>query len=143
LQRFDQVAVPLNAEMTKGKGQMSGPKGQQSSDDFVWLKADELNKQLEVLIQGIETAKQVSVALAIIVNLYQSDKISVEAALTAVQILKLRAIFIKVFVTNGNAELEIMIKILQEHEDDFGKQVQAKTRANAEVNGRINNSTRK
>ncbi|GAB4282737.1 MAG: hypothetical protein Kow0029_28490 [Candidatus Rifleibacteriota bacterium] len=144
LMNFSKVAVPLSAD--KGKtGAMSGSKGNpgQSSDDFVWLKAEELNKQLEFMIQGIETAKGVATALAIITNLYESDKISVEVALTAIQILKLRAVFMKVFVSNGNSELEIMINILQEHEDELGKKVQAKTQFGAEVNGRINSATGK
>ncbi len=142
LQRFDEVAIPVSAGMAKGGDAMSGPKGQSGAeyDDFVWLKAEELNKQLEFMIQGIETAKQISVALAIIVNLYQGDKISVEAALTAVQILKLRAVFIKVFVSNGNSELEIMINILQEHEDELSKQAHTKTQVSGQVQGKINNA---
>jgi hypothetical protein len=46
----------------------------------------------------------------------------------------------KVFIANGDSELEIMINILQEHEDEYGKMVQAKTQANVAVNGRINNA---
>lgn len=128
LNSFNSVAVPLAAAKGKTDVDMSGSKGgnNQSGDDFVWLKADELNKQLEFMIQGIENAKGVAKALAIIVNLYESDKITVEVAFTAVQILKLRAVFMKVFVSNGSSELEIMINILQEHENDFGKMVQSK-----------------
>ncbi|MDN5278515.1 MAG: hypothetical protein PWR01_2480 [Clostridiales bacterium] len=141
LEGFNQTAVPIAAGMGKTDA-MSGEKGgqNQSNDDFVWLKAEELNKQLEFMIQGIESAKGVATALAIIVNLCNSDKISVEVALTAIQILKLRAVFMKVFIANGDSELEIMINILQEHEDEYGKMVQAKTQANVAVNGRINNA---
>lgn len=129
LRQFNKVAVPLTANMVKTDA-MSGAKGgnSQGNNDFVWLKAEEINKQIEFMIQGIESAKSVATALAIIVNLYNSNQISVEVALTAVQILKLRAVFLKVFVSNGQSELEIMINILQEHEAEFGKQVQAKTR---------------
>ncbi|MFZ5952596.1 MAG: hypothetical protein ACOYXC_17980 [Candidatus Rifleibacteriota bacterium] len=144
LKKFDQVAVPLTANMGKTDA-MSGAKGNpgQANGDFVWLKAEEINKQIEFMIQGIESAKGVATALAIIVNLYNSNQISVEVALTAVQILKVRAVFMKIFVTNGQSELEIMINVLQEHEDEFGKQVAEKTQASAEINGRINNATQK
>lgn len=142
LRQFNKVAVPLTANMGKTDA-MSGAKGgnSQGNNDFVWLKAEEINKQIEFMIQGIESAKSVATALAIIVNLYNSNQISVEVALTAVQILKLRAVFLKVFVSNGQSELEIMINILQEHEAEFGKQVQAKTQANAQINGKINHAT--
>lgn len=143
LKKFDKVAVPVSANMGKTDA-MSGNKGGnsgQTNDDFVWLKADEVNKQIEFMIQGIESAKNVATALAIIVNLYNSNQISVEVAFTAIQILKLRAVFLKVFITNGQSELEVMINILQEHEDEFGKRVQAKTQANAQINGRIEHST--
>lgn len=143
LQSFDKVAVPQTAadknnEMGLIAGsQVKGVQKKPANEDFVWLKASEINQQLELMIQGIEGAKQVATALAIIVNLYNSDKISVEVALTAVQILKLRALFLKVFVTNGNSELEVMINILQEHENEFGKRVQQNTQVEANVNGRI------
>ncbi len=144
LKRLDRVAVPVTANMGKTSA-MSGAKGQpgQANGDFVWLKAEEINKQIEFMIQGIETAKGVATALAIIVNLYNSNQISVEVALTAVQVLKVRAVFMKVFVTNGQSDLEVMINILQEHEDEFGKQVAQKTQASAGINGRINNATQK
>lgn len=143
LQKFNRVAVPLAASASKtdvyqkGNPANSGQKGNQANKDFVWLKADEVNKQIEAMIQGIESAKSVATALAIIVNLYNSNKISVEVALTAVQLLKLRAVFLKIFISNGQSELEVMINILQEHEDEFGKQVQAKTQANVGAKGKI------
>lgn len=142
LKKFDNAVVPLSAGMAKQDAMSGSKKGpSQGNDDFVWLKAEEINKQIEFMIQGIESAKSVATALAIIVNLYNSNQISVEVALTAVQILKVRAVFLKVFVSNGQSELEVMINILQEHEDEFGKQVQAKTQANAQINGRINHAT--
>ncbi len=145
LKKFDKVAVPVTANMGKTDA-MSGSKGgnpPQSNDDFVWLKADEVNKQIEFMIQGIESAKNVATALAIIINLYNSNQISVEVAFTAIQILKLRAVFLKVFITNGQSELEVMINVLQEHEDEFGKRIQEKTQASAQINGRIEHATGK
>lgn len=143
LQSFDKVAVPqASSGQNNEMGLIAGSKApgvqkKPADEDFVWLKAAEVNKQLEMMIQGIESAKQVATALAIIVNLYNSDKISVEVALTAVQILKLRALFLKVFITNGNSELEIMINVLQDHENEFSKKVQQKTQIEAGINGRI------
>lgn len=139
---FNQVAVPVTAamgakqpghELKKGKGPGN------SGDNFPWLTAEKINQQLEMLIKGIEGAKGVATALAVIVNLYESNQISVEVAFTAVQILKLRALFLKVFITNGQSELEIMINILQEHESDFGKQVEAKRQVQGQAKGRIGN----
>lgn len=145
LESFNKVALPpVAGSVEKGsfKGS-SGPKGgqSQSGDDFVWLKAEKINQQLELLIRGIEGAKGVATALAVITNLYNSDKISIDVALTAVQLLKLRATFLKVFVTNGDTELEIMINILQEHESDLaGKQAAAgQTSVGIGVKGKIAN----
>ncbi len=123
LESFSRVALPPVAGSVE-KGMPTGGSGQkgghnQSGDDFVWLKADKINQQLELIIRGIEGAKGVATALAVITNLYNSDKISIDVALTAVQMLKLRAVFLKVFVTNGDTELEVMINILNEHEADL------------------------
>lgn len=145
LESFNKVSLPSVAgSIEKGSGDVgSGPKGgqPQGGDDFVWLKAEKINQQLELLIRGIEGAKGVATALAVITNLYNSDKISVDVALTAVQLLKLRATFLKVFITNGDTELEVMINILQEHETELaGKQAAAgQTSVSVGVNGKIAN----
>ena len=131
LESFSRVSLPpVAGSVEKGmpaKG--SGDKGApaQNGKDFVWLKAEKVNQQLELLIRGIEGAKGVATALAVITNLYNSDKISVDVALTAVQLLKLRATFLKVFVTNGDTELEIMINVLNDQEAELAgkKGVQA------------------
>jgi hypothetical protein len=134
---FNKVAIPVTAMQEKGSWDNAKGKGQSSNNgEFPYLTAAKLNQQIEVLIKGIETAKGVATALAVITNLYQSNQISVEVALTAVQILKLRAVFMKIFVTNGNSELEIMIQVLGDHETELGKQAQAK-KANVQINGRI------
>ncbi len=143
LVKFSQVAIPVTAMKGKmgddvySKGG-NGKGGNASQGEFPFLTAEKLNKQIEVLIQGIESAKGVATALAVIVNLYESNKISVEVAITAVQILKLRAVFLKVFLSNGSSELEIMIKVLEDNETELGKHMQAKRSVDAQVNGRIN-----
>jgi len=146
LESFSRVSLPpVAGSVEKGmpaKG--SGDKGApaQNGKDFVWLKAEKVNQQLELLIRGIEGAKGVATALAVITNLYNSDKISVDVALTAVQLLKLRATFLKVFVTNGDTELEVMINILDEHEADFtGKKAAAASnpRISIGARGKISN----
>lgn len=116
-------------------------KGSPSDDEFVWLKADKVNAQLESMIRGIETAKGVATALAIIINLYESDQITVEVAFASIKMLKERAIFLKLFITNGNSELEILIHILNEHEADFGEKAQAAagSKVNIEASGKIKN----
>lgn len=144
LESVNQISIPLAGSFEKGSGNAaSGAKGgqTQANNDFVWLKAEKVNQQLELLIRGIESAKGVATALAIIVNLYESDKITVDVAATAVQILKLRAVFLKVFITNGDTELEIMINILNEHEADFASKVSngTKTTVNIEAKGKITN----
>lgn len=114
-----------------------------AQDDFVWLKAEKVNQQIEVMIRGIETAKGVATALAVIINLYNSDKISVDVALSAIQILKLRAVFLKVFITNGDTELEVMLHVLNEHEVQFSEMAKNaaanKTTVNVEAQGKIRN----
>lgn len=145
LESFNRLAMPpVAGSVEKGPGSVgSGPKGGQTQpgDDFVWLKADKINQQLELLIRGIEGAKGVATALAVITNLYNSDKISVDVALTAVQLLKLRAVFLKVFVTNGDTELEIIINILDEHEADFAgkKAAGGQTSVSIGASGKISN----
>lgn len=133
LESFNQISIPVAGSCEKGPAQTP------ANDDFVWLKAEKVNQQLELLIRGIESAKGVATALAVITNLYQSDKISIDVALTAVQILKLRAVFLKVFVTNGDTELEVMINILDEHEADFNskKAGGANTSVSIEAQGKI------
>jgi len=120
-------------------------KGTPAEDDFVWLKADKVNKQLEVMIRGIENAKGVATALAVIINLYNSDKVSVDVALSAIQILKLRAVFLRVFITNGDTELEVMLHILNEHEAEFSEKSKAassgKTTVNVSGQGKVRNPT--
>ncbi len=114
-----------------------------AQDDFVWLKAEKVNQQIEVMIRGIETAKGVATALAVIINLYNSEKISVDVALSAIQILKLRAVFLKVFITNGDTELEVMLHVLNEHEAQFSEIAKNaagnKTTVNIEAQGKIRN----
>lgn len=135
LVKLSRVLVPAAALSGKKGGNAAG-------DDFVWLKADKVNQQLDVLIRGIETAKGVATALAVIINLYESDKISVDVAFNAIQILKLRAVFLKVFVTNGDTELEVMIHILNEHEADFSDKMKSsagKTSVNIGAQGKIRN----
>lgn len=144
LEKLNRVLMPAaSASAGEPAAAMSGKKGgNAASDDFVWLKADKVNQQLDVLIRGIETAKGVATALAVIINLYESDKISVDVAFTAIQILKLRAVFLKVFVTNGDTELEVMIHILNEHEADFSDKVKTsagKTSVNIGAQGKIKN----
>jgi hypothetical protein len=52
--------------------------------------------------------------------------------------LRERAVFIKLFITNGNSELEILIHILNEHESEFGKKAaSARNRVNVEASGKI------
>jgi hypothetical protein len=146
LESFNRVALPpVAGSIEKGMPTGgSGPKGgqNQSNDDFVWLKADKINQQLELIIRGIEGAKGVATALAVITNLYNSDKISIDVALTAVQLLKLRATFLKVFVTNGDTELEIMINVLNDQEAELagkkGAQA-AKPRISVGARGKISN----
>ncbi|MBU1109571.1 MAG: hypothetical protein KKB51_23010 [Candidatus Riflebacteria bacterium] len=123
-----------------GKGGDSA-KGSPADDEFVWLKADKVNAELESMIRGIETAKGVATALAIIINLYESDSITVEVALASIKMLKDRAVFLKLFITNGNSELEIMIHILNEHEADFSQKAKdgSKTTVNIEATGKIKN----
>lgn len=124
LEAFNKVSVPVAAGVEKGSGDIgSGSKGNAGNDDFVWLKADKINQQLELLVRGIENAKGVAAALAVISNLYSDGKISVDVALTAIQILKLRAVFLRVFITNGDSELEVMIHILNEHETAYSDMV--------------------
>lgn len=139
---FNQVAIPIAASAVAKQPSHKPAKGKGSGNsggNFPWLTAEKINKQLEMLIQGIESAKGIATALAVIVNLYESDQISVEVAFTAVQILKLRALFLRVFITDGQSELEIMINVLQEHESDFGKQVKGKHQDQGQVKGKIGN----
>ena len=133
---FNQVAIPVAAAASY---QQTGKTQKGGGNDFHWLTADKINAQLERIIQGIEGAKGVATALAVIVNLYNSDQISAEVALTAVQILKVRAMFVRVFVSNGDAEIEIMINILNEHEEEFGKKKAANSNTKVEfgANGKI------
>lgn len=150
LKKFNKTAIPVTANMGKTdpydkpsssgfKGGQQNPSQNPSDEDVIWLRAEEINKQIEFMIQGIETAKGVATALAIIINLCENGQISVEVALSAVQILKLRAVFMKVFISNGQSDLEVMVNILQEHENELSKQVQAKTTVG--VNGRIRQVT--
>lgn len=133
----------MSPEAAAGAENGKVAKGSPAEDDFVWLKADKVNKQLEVMIRGIETAKGVATALAVIINLYNSDKISVDVALSAIQILKLRAVFLKVFITNGDTELEVMLHVLNEHEAEFSEKSKAvatgKTFVNIDAQGKIRN----
>ena len=145
LEKLQRVLIP-SVEDLAANDAVAGKKGQGPAavdDEFVWLRAEKVNKQIDVMIRGIETAKGVATALAVIVNLYESDKISVDVACSAIQILKLRAVFLKVFVTNGDTELEVMIQILNEHEADFGEKAKSsnasKTRIGIETSGKIKN----
>lgn len=146
LESFSRVSLPPVAGSVekgmpaKGSGNKGAPA--QNGKDFVWLKAEKVNQQLELLIRGIEGAKGVATALAVITNLYNSDKISIDVALTAVQLLKLRATFLKVFVTNGDTELEIMINVLNDQEAELagkkGAQA-ANPRISVGARGKISN----
>lgn len=143
LEGYSKIVTKLATLGTGGNPDQNakGGKGSPTDDDFVWLKADKVNAQLEGMIRGIETAKGVATALAIIINLYESDKITVEVACASIKMLKDRAIFLKLFITNGNSELEIMIHILNEHESDFSQKAAAasNTSVNIEASGKINN----
>jgi hypothetical protein len=138
--KFRATLEKLNRTLFACESEASASRANAAGEDFVWLKADKINQQLETLIRGIESAKGVATALAVIVNLYQSDRISVDVALTAIQILKLRAVFLKVFITNGDSELEVMIHVLNEHEADFSEKARLaaeKTSVNVSVQGKI------
>lgn len=143
LEKLQRVLLPSGEDVATNAALAGKKGGNPAGDDFVWLKADKVNKQLDVMIRGIETAKGVATALAVIVNLYESDRISVDVAFSAVQLLKLRAVFLKVFVTNGDTELEVMIHILNEHESDFGEKVKSTAAGNTkfgiETSGKIRN----
>lgn len=143
LEGYSKIVTTLANLGNNGNSQQNGKtakgNGNPADDEFVWLKADKINAQLEQMIRGIETAKGVATALAIIINLYESDKISIEVTYASIKMLKERAIFLKLFITNGDSELEILIHILNEHESEFGKKAQANAgkKVNVEASGKI------
>lgn len=127
LLEYDEALEPISVAMSaaaSGNYANSGKKGKVSNSH--WLTADKINSKIEVFIQAIEGAKGIATALAVIVNLYESDEISATVALTALRILKLRAFYLRVFVTNGEAEIEIMINIINEHEGEFQKKARSR-----------------
>ncbi|PKL47006.1 MAG: hypothetical protein CVV42_14455 [Candidatus Riflebacteria bacterium HGW-Riflebacteria-2] len=141
LEGYSKIVTKLAELAGNGNPDQTGKtgKGNPSDEEFVWLKADKINAQLESMIRGIETAKGVATALAIIINLYEGGEISVEVAYTSIKMLRERAVFLKVFISNGNAELEILIHILNEHESEFGQKAQAAAgnKVNIEASGKI------
>lgn len=141
LEGYSKIVTTLSNLGNNSNSQQNGKtaKGSDSDDNFVWLKADKINAQLEQMIRGIETAKGVATALAVIINLYESDKITIEVAYASIKMLRERAVFIKLFISNGDSELEILIHILNEHESEFCKKAQAGTgkKVNVEASGKI------
>jgi len=138
--KFDKVAIPMSAMVTKGSGADSlvTKKGGNSNNhgDFPYLTAAKVNKKIELLIRGIEDVKGIATALAIITDLYQNGQISVDVAITAIDILKLRAVYLKIFVSNGNSDIEVMINILEDNKNQLAKQKSAQV--NVEVTGQTN-----
>lgn len=141
LLRMNKVGIPVTRMITKGQGadSLSGKKGAPTNNTaaFPYLTADKVNRQLEMLIKGIEDVKGIATALAIIIDLCDSDRISVDVALTAVQVLKLRAVYMKIFVSNGNSDIGIMIKVLDDNADNLEKRA-SKRKVSAEVTGSTN-----
>ncbi|KAF1079468.1 MAG: hypothetical protein GQF41_4220 [Candidatus Rifleibacterium amylolyticum] len=141
LEGYSKIVTKLAELANNGNPDQSDKtgKGNPSDEDFVWLKADKINAQLETMIRGIETAKGVATALAIIINLYEGGNITIDVAYASIKMLRERAVFLRVFITNGDSELEILIHILNEHESEFGKMAQANPgkKVNIEATGKI------
>ncbi|NLM18147.1 MAG: hypothetical protein GX221_10565 [Candidatus Riflebacteria bacterium] len=116
----------------KGKyGKQSGQAGQAGqasqqkppqNDEFVWLTAEKVNKQIDVIIKGIENLKGIIIAAETILNLYESKEISVDVAITMTDMLKFKALTMKFTVKGDDAtKIDGVINILTFQSDELSK----------------------
>lgn len=120
LLNYNKVIIPITLSVAAGKIPNNPVKPPTDSE---WITADSINAKLELIIKKIDDVKGIAMALSVIIDLYESEQISAEVAITIIRILKLRAFFLKLFITDGNNELELVINIITQQESDFVQKV--------------------